>query len=170
MSNLGSSDTPVEAESIETSQITDSADSQPFETLKEAGYEKGDYIPLIYGSGTSTGKTGTTSGTYEIAANNGRGVINWSLFGPSSGTAAVWFDGRVTELSGTTIDVRVYNVVDNEMMCEEVGISSETWFSIQPEEYTPTTDIFEYRTQIRSGDGSSEVELRLGSPTFGVRL
>jgi len=165
----------LNAESAETTTSYTDPSGQTYTGLvgglAAAGYEKGDYVPLVYGSGTNTGSGATTSGTYVGAYNNGIGAISWSDIAPSAGTLAVWFYGRVGDLNGTTMDVRVINAKDNETMVERTGLSSSGIFKISPTEYTPpSSDIIQYRTEIRSGDGSSQVRLYDGSITIGVQL
>jgi hypothetical protein len=140
--------------------------------LQQAGFEAGDYAPLAYSSGVGTGTDTTTAGGYVVAANNGQGVIRWDTIAPSAGTMVVWFLARVVQLNGTTLDVRVRNTTDNETMVERTGIASTGPVEISPTAYTPTTtaDAILFRTQLRSGDGASTVEINSGSPTIGVEL
>jgi len=142
------------------------------ETLGSAGYDEGDYLPVVYTSGSNTGRSSTDSGSYQPALNNGQGIISWDLISPSNGTLAVWFYGDITSLNGTTIDVRVRNLDDGQTMCERTGISELGTFQIQPTDYAPTTDmeVIRYRTQIRSGDGVSNVEINTGSIVIGVEI
>jgi hypothetical protein len=140
--------------------------------LRQAGYQTGDYVPLIYGSGVRTGLDSTNSGSYIDAANGGSGVVNWSTLSPSSGQLYVWFDGQVDALNGATMDVRVRNRTDGETMCEVLGLSATGQFEIAPAPYTPTTTSgpILYKAQILSGDGASTVKLSKGSPVIGVQV
>jgi hypothetical protein len=140
--------------------------------LRKVGFEAGDYAPLTFASGVSTGNNATTSGSYVLAANNGEGVIRWDTIDPADGSMVVWFPCRAAQLNGTTLDVRVRNITDNETMVERTGIASTGPFEISPTAYTPTTTAapIRYQTQFRSGDGASTVEIIGGSPTIGVEL
>jgi hypothetical protein len=162
----------VTADSVTTEQITDSTDGQAYETLRELGFKKGDYLPLISGSMHGIRTSSTSNDRYDNAYDMALGSLTWDLISPSSGTTVVWFECRVNILNGTTASIRLRNADDNEVMLEETGISSKGLLTIGPTEYTPTTNSsqIQYRLELRSGDGNSEVEIKDGTPIIGVQL
>jgi hypothetical protein len=137
------------------------------ETLRAAGYESGDYIPILYTGGQGEYQSSTSATSYVNALENGLGYIKWDTIIPSNTEAFVWFNAFVNE---APIDVRIYNNDNNEVLCERTGIPSGN-FEIAPEAYTPSTtsNTIQYRCQIRSPDGTTK-SLKDGSIAIGVEV
>lgn len=146
---------------VTADSLTDGTDGQAWETLRESGYEVGDSFGGFSINPLELRQASTTSTSYQ--ANNSQldHRVVWDHHFPADTTAAVAFYTYVAPGADETVDVRLYNDVDNETIVEATGITSTGPVSLGPTEYKPTTtgDRIILRAQWRTNPGSASSDL-----------
>jgi hypothetical protein len=161
----------VETDSITAGGLTDSNDGQAWETLREVGYQKGDFVTRIH-SGDS-GNASNSSNAYDgYSVRRTETELTWDIHFPGGVQGQVALEFRTSNV-GSGMSVRVFNRDDSETVIERTGITSKgSLLNAGPVDYTPTTQSVprRYRIEFLSEDGTSTVELNGVQMYFGARL
>jgi len=139
--------------------------------LKDAGWEEGDFLPVMTFSEPTTGSTTSTTYDYLTGVIDVR-AIAWDTYLPSGGTTQVALSCRVAPGAGETLDIAVENYTDDENALEETGITSEDVnHLVGPVDYTPPTKTgVRLITKARTDPGSNSSEISEVSFIIGVKL
>jgi len=139
--------------------------------LRQAEYTDGDDT---WGTTTQTHFQAfiTTSSSYSVVNTaDFNPIIRWDDIAPGSTQGRVVMWARVDPKTDQ-IDVKLRNQDDQEDVIEQTGITSSGPRTLGPQDYTPasTTEALRYNIQIRNGDGSTSVSLKVAGVAFGVQL
>ena len=154
----------VDAESVNTDTLTDKGDGQAWETLRELGFDKGDYVTIATFEPFGKIKYSTSSQTYDGSTNFCNVSVDWNSIVPANvDTVSV----LMTVFLLDTADYRLFNANQGDTLAEATDIEGTATTGFQ--EYTipdkTATDFL--RAQIRSPDGSS---VTLDTPQIVIGL
>jgi len=156
----------VDVDSVNTGALTDGQDGQAWETLRELGFNDGDYVTVATFEPFKKITYSTSSQSYSGSSGFCNISVDWGSLAPANvDSVSVLMTAYLPE----TADMRLYNATANETLAEATDVSSEATTSF--EEYTipdkTSTDFL--RAQIRSPDGSS-VELDTPQVVIGLEF
>lgn len=156
---IGGHPKDVDVDSVTTDSLTDGADGQAWETLREIGYEKGDVVPITSFTTTDSRNSSTTSTTFASSNGSGESVIRFDSLGPVS-QLRFGLSVRFQPGSGETMTGRFLNFDDSEEIVSVTGSSGSTsqeWSGWTT--YTPTTSsspvLVFYEHKVDTGTNSS---------------
>lgn len=158
-------------DSISPESVLDNVDGQAWETLREIGYEVGNFFPLkIYHANDSRG-TSTTSTTYSLTTAI-RHVVSIGVGVPSGATMQVVFGGEFhNDTSGEDTSARIRNRDDGFTVIDSLTITdpgSSTFGETAPKDYSPGVDPFTMDLSIKVTGGTGGVNNPYA--IFGVKL
>lgn len=158
-------------ESIKAGSLTDTQDDQAWETLRDAGFEVGDFHPVNV-SHTNTSQSTSSSSFQSYQDAELLQTYLWDTVFPSDVQAQVWYVARVND-GGATITTRFRNIDDGETVASASSTgNSGTSIIAGPTNYTPTTTNSRrrFRMQFRSDDGSTTVDFNRLTLVLGVKV
>jgi len=147
-------------------------DGEALETLKDAGFEQGDYLPLYSYNQVAARSVSTTSTTYTYSADFFITAPVWVDFFPSGLTTQVKCSVRAVPGADETVDLRVRNTIDGETVAEKTGLTADNVYTFGPTTYTPTTtgSRVEIFIQWRTSPGTNSLIVEEPMMTFGVEI
>ena len=145
----------VTADLLTTDDITDKTDGQAWETLREAGYEKGDFVPLLTVNNNSARSFSFTSTTYVDKATYSSHRAVWSNVGPAESLAASLHMAANSSTGDEVITVRVRNLDARENVLPATSQSENFSLDIPPTNYDPSNpgEPERYRIQAKTEPG-----------------
>jgi len=162
----------VESESISTGALTDADDGQPFETLREAGYETGDFVSVPVFRRQNFLDASTTSTTFGRTPDVA--MFNPTFF-PASGQTHAALAARAITTGGDPIEVRVRvgeDLAGNDsitFLTTEVSTDTAIATPFEPISLPDAPRIITVQFR-NSGSGTDSVILRGETVFFGVEL
>jgi len=107
-------------------RIINALDSEAWETLKEAGWEKGDFLPLYSFNPPAAWSDGFTSTTWTSYYKLTSWQFVWNdLNFPTDYTPKVMGQIHLATVGADeTVDIRLQNIVDGETIFSETGLTS----------------------------------------------
>lgn len=140
--------------------------------LSEAGYEEGDFLPLLSMGSPDVRISSTTSTTYVRADELTFYWLKWDNIPVPSESMRIYSTARVYPGTDETVDVRWYNLHASETLAEKTGITGDQMVEFGPLSYTPPrTDLtYGYTWEIRTSPGTNASELQGFYMAFGVVL
>jgi len=140
--------------------------------LSDAGFEKGDFLPLVSLTPLSDRYVGTTSTTWDGQSTffYQNGMI-WDEYFPPGSTTIVKFSLIASPGTDETLDFRMRNRTDGENLIEVTGITSETmdtWVNT----YTPSTTAspLDIISEIRTDPGANSSYIKRALLVIGVKV
>jgi len=123
----------------EFESIINISDGELWETLKGAGFEQGDFLPLYTWNPNSLSSVSFTATTWTYDRDLMQLEIRWDKLFPAGANSYVF--GQMTISPGTdeSVSVRIQNRSDGETVGEVTGITSYGSVTIGPVAYTPTS-------------------------------
>jgi hypothetical protein len=129
------------------------------DTLRQAGYEEGDIIPLIATTPPQDRQASTTSTSFVVVANTGQSIIPWDSLSPNTNLKA-GIAVRLLPGAGETITAGFQNETDGEEVVTvtgEAGAVSLEFSGFQA--YTPSTTStpvrISFKHKVDQGNNSS---------------
>jgi len=144
----------------------------PLGLLAEAGFKKGDFLPLYTLTPTDP-QLSTTSTTY---------VKDWSYFHYRlkwndifQGKASqVYLAGQALPGTDETEDFRLRNATDGETLLENTGMTGNYghWFTLGPVDYTPSSkdSIITLQVELRTSPGANSSSTSRTVVVLGVKI
>lgn len=163
---VGSPSEPVPA--VTTEQLNNAKDGEPFETLEQAGYESGDYLPIWSSYGQTAEEYSTTSSDYVTVDLVFQRVndLPFILFPNDEMQPAVAWEGQfVGNGRDGNHGIRIIN--EDYTLGENNNQSSQGWIEFNPDNLTTYSYII---TQIKSGTEGEVIRMRRFSLLFGVKI
>jgi len=157
---------------VTTDEITDKADGQPWETLREAGFESGDLVnPYLFGP-IAQAQLSTVSSSYTGSGEFIGVETTFNKLFPTDCTTAVTAFGQVSVGAGETVDIRIRDLTQGETAAELTGLTSNQSYKVPVTEYEPPDPDSRsaLRLQIRTSPGSNSSNLDVGQLAIGVIL
>jgi len=140
--------------------------------LSDAGFEEGGFLPLYTFNPNATTYISTTSTTWDGDADLSEFRVLWNDLFPADAEAQVFGQARVNPGAGETVDVRIQNYTDAEVIASETGITSDRMVTLGPLSYTPTTvsDILRVWWQWKVSPGTNSSNVMNAYVALGVKL
>ena len=131
----------------------------------------GDYVNLATYTPMESADFKTTSGTY-VAADNFGWRISWDDHVPANANTAMAPLFSVVPGTDETVDVQLFNQIDNEVVFEKTGITGTGPVNPGPISYTPPTTAQRVRFQIRirTDPGANNSNIKEPHCYAGVQL
>lgn len=151
--------------------------SKPFRiptygTLKEVGFERGDFLPLYTFNPNGSHYANTTSTTYTNLLDLSRIHLIWDEMFPSGVTTQVFGQVRIEPGTDETAYARVRNASDDETIGSPVSATGVSVRTVGPLDYTPPSDSSRIMIlwQFRTDPGSNSSTYVTPYITFGVKV
>jgi len=166
-------DGTLEGPAIDTGSITDSTDGQPWETLREIGFEKGGVLTVAAFGPAATRSSSTTSESYVSFVDLTSTFLTWVDFGPAD-KIRVKLTGKFDGVTGgQTASARIYNFVDSESVTgTEISATSNGAFDTGWVDYTPstTTSAIELIVQGKTSNSAEGIVVDRPNILLGVEV
>jgi hypothetical protein len=169
LSEFEEDDGELRGPAVRTDSLLDASDGQPFETLREIGYESGDVLPLFMRDISDTFSVTTTSFV-------GRGNSKVQLPPPDTipGTYVVGLSILIKPGTGETGFARIRQflptrnvVVGSEVFTTTRGGVFSGYTEFDPD--TPSSPV-SYELQIKTDPGNNSTTYKQYSITVGVKI
>ena len=158
---------------LQTNTLTDAEDGQPFETLRETGYETGDIVTIAtFGVGESRGFT-TSSDTYVDGFNQLQLFVTWNDILPANAQTYVSFGIQGSFSASGKPTIQMWNNTDSEQLAPELSNfnnfqnKSTGWVEYRPPTDNGTIEIF---PRLKSDVQGDLVTANAPTLLFGVQI
>jgi len=139
-------------------------------TLRDAGFERGDFLPLYNFTPNADFSVSFTTTSYD--GNWGLSYFSavWDQLFPPSAKTHVYASIRLNSLgAGETVSLRLRNMTDAENLGEITGITSEGMYSIDTDYEPPTTgSVTRYRWEWKEDPGANSSTVEVPIVCLGV--
>lgn len=138
--------------------------------LSDAGYSAGDLLGSYTAQSAATNST--TSSSYVAWNPDPAGIhleFNTAFPGSSQAQAIAFLD---VDPSTDQIDVRLFNLDDDETVVEQTGITSAGSVVLGPTDYTPASPnaVNRMLIQLRNSDNTTSVSINFGTQAYVPKL
>jgi len=146
--------------------------SPPLSLLEEAGFELGDFIPLLTFGPNAQREIVFTATTYSFNNSVSQVDIQWDEMLPDGVNIWIKGSGYFISGSGETADFQLYNVTDGEVIVEKTGVVNTGIVILGPVDYDPTTtaDVIDLKWRWRESPGTNSSTLRTPYIILGTKI